>query len=172
MSVTAYQNRSIPAIDIVNRVDDEFVTENTFDLFRGKRVVLFALPGAFTPTCSTQQLPGFEEAYDEITSLGVDEVYCLSVNDAFVMNAWFKDLGIEKVKPLPDGNYEFTQGVSSVVEKSNVGFGFRSWRYACVINNNKIEWVGTESGQTDNAVSDPYEESTPEKVLTYLKSVS
>ena len=172
MSIQAYINRSIPAIDIVNRVDDEFVTQNTFDLFRGKRVVLFAVPGAFTPTCSSQQLPGFEEAYDEITSLGVDEVYCVSVNDAFVMNAWFKDAGIEKVKPLPDGNYEFTQGVSSVVEKSNVGFGFRSWRYACVINNNKIEWVGTEEGQRDDADNDAYEESTPDKVLEYLKSSS
>ena len=160
---------TVPHVEFVFRENGEFVTKTSSDLFDGKRVVLFALPGAFTPTCSTYQLPGFEEKYDEFVSLGIDDIYCLSVNDGFVMNAWAKELGIEKVKLIPDGSCHFTRSLNMDVLKSNVGFGIRSWRYAAIINNGIVEKFFVEDGQSDNVENDPYEESTPEKVLEYVK---
>lgn len=160
----------IPYIDFIFREGGEFVTRTSKEIFSGKRVVVFALPGAFTPTCTEQQLPGFEAYYDEIKSFGVDEIYCLAVNDAFVMNAWFKDLGIAKVKPLPDGNGSFTASAGMAVAKTNFGFASRSWRYAVVINDGTIEWAGVEQGKRDNASDDPYTESTPERVIQYLQA--
>ena len=123
------------------------------------------MPGAFTPTCSTQQLPGFEENYGKFQEKGIDEVYCLSVNDSFVMNAWFKDLGIENVKSLPDGARSFTMSIGALCEKNNLGFGFRSWRYAIVVNDGVVENVFSEEGFGNNIETDPYEVSTPENVL-------
>jgi peroxiredoxin len=161
---------NIPSVDFMFRENGEFVTRSTEELFGGKKVVLFALPGAFTPTCSAYQLPGFEEQYSEFIEAGIDEVYCLSVNDAFVMNAWAKDQGIEKVKLIPDGNGEFTQGMDMLVQKRNLGFALRSWRYAAVINDGVIEQLFMEDGKRDNADTDPYEYSTPDKVLSYVKS--
>ena len=101
---------------------------------QGKRVVLFSLPGAFTPTCSTYQLPGFEENYDKIRNQNIDEVYCISVNDAFVMNAWAKSQQVENVKVIPDGSGNFTRYMGMLIGKNHLGFGMRSWRYMCVIN--------------------------------------
>ena len=141
----------------------------TADLFNGKRVVVFSLPGAFTPTCSTRQLPGYEELYDEFKSLGIDEVYCLSVNDSFVMNAWFKQQEIRNVKPIPDGSGEFTYSMGMSVNKSNLGFGFRSWRYAMVVKNGEVEMMFEEPGKVGNCPIDPYEVSDPDTVLKYLK---
>ncbi len=120
----------VPSVDFMFREDGEFVARSTEELFGGKRVVLFALPGAFTPTCSAYQLPGYEAFYDMFREQGIDEVFCLSVNDAFVMNAWGKDQGIEKVKLIPDGNGEFTSYMGLLVKKFNLGFASRSWRYA------------------------------------------
>ena len=154
----------IPVVDIPLRVGDEFTTINTGEISKGKRIVIFALPGAFTPTCSTQQLPGFEENYGKFQEKGIDEVYCLSVNDSFVMNAWFKDLGIENVKSLPDGARSFTMSIGALCEKNNLGFGFRSWRYAIVVNDGVVENVFTEEGFGNNIETDPYEVSTPENV--------
>jgi peroxiredoxin len=155
----------IPVVDIPLRVGDEFTTINTGEISIGKRIVIFALPGAFTPTCSTQQLPGFEENYGKFQEKGIDEVYCLSVNDSFVMNAWFKDLGIENVKSLPDGARSFTMSIGALCEKNNLGFGFRSWRYAIVVNDGVVENVFSEEGFGNNIETDPYEVSTPENVL-------
>lgn len=155
----------IPVVDIPLRVGDEFTTINTGEISKGKRIVIFALPGAFTPTCSTQQLPGFEENYGNFQEKGIDEVYCLSVNDSFVMNAWFKDLGIENVKSLPDGARSFTMSIGALCEKNNLGFGFRSWRYAIVVNDGVVENVFSEEGFGNNIETDPYEVSTPENVL-------
>lgn len=155
----------IPVVDIPLRVGDEFTTINTGEISEGKRIVIFALPGAFTPTCSTQQLPGFEENYGNFQEKGIDEVYCLSVNDSFVMNAWFKDLGIENVKSLPDGARSFTMSIGALCEKNNLGFGFRSWRYAIVVNDGVVENVFSEEGFGNNIETDPYEVSTPENVL-------
>ena len=160
----------VPQVEFVFRENSKFVTRTTTDLFSGKRVVIFSLPGAFTPTCSAYQLPGFEEKYDEFTSLGIDDIYCLSVNDGFVMNAWAKDQGIEKVKLIPDGNAYFTRSMGYLVSKSNLGFGERSWRYAAVVNDGVIEKIFVEEGMCDNADTDPYEESTPENVLEYIRN--
>lgn len=160
----------IPIVDFIFRENGEFVTRTSRDVFAGKRIVLFALPGAFTPTCTNQQLPGFEAAYDEIREFGVDEVYCLSVNDAFVMNAWFDSLNIQKVKALPDGNGAFTTSIGMAVQKTDVGFAARSWRYVIVINDGNVEWAGVEEGKRDNASDDPYIESTPDRVLQYLQA--
>ena len=161
----------IPTSRIYFRENGEFITKTTNELFSQKKVLIFGLPGAFTPTCSSYQLPGFEEAYDEIKSLGIDEVYCVSVNDAFVMNAWTKELGIEKVKMIPDGNAFVTRSINMNVMKANLGFGIRSWRYAAIYNDMVLEKSFVEPGMHDNVEGDPYEESTPEKVLEYLKSV-
>ena len=140
----------------------------TDDYFKDKRVLIFSLPGAFTPTCSTQQLPGFEEKFSEFQEKGIDEIYCVSVNDTFVMNAWFESLDISNVFPLPDGNGEFTHLIGAECKKSNIGCGYRSWRYAVVLNDGLVESVFIEEGFQDNIESDPYEASSPENVLSNL----
>ena len=162
----------VPSVDFMFREDGKFVVRSTDNLFSGKRVVIFALPGAFTPTCSDHQLPGFEENYFAFRDAGIDEVYCISVNDAFVMNAWAKDQMIINVKLIPDGNGEFTNGMGMLVKKFNLGFALRSWRYAVVVDDCVIEQLFMEDGKCDNAKDDPYEESTPEKVLEYLRFIS
>lgn len=168
----------IPSVIFKTRVRDESIDGpnpyrwedvTSFDYFGGKRVVLFSLPGAFTPTCSTYQLPGFEGNYDEFKALGIDEIYCISVNDAFVMNAWAKSQNIENVKVIPDGSGFFTEEMGMLVEKDNLGFGARSWRYAAVINNGRIEKMFVEPGLEDNCPVDPYGETSPENILKYLK---
>jgi len=164
------EQQQIPQVEFVFRENSEFVTRTSADLFSDKRVVIFSLPGAFTPTCSAYQLPGFEAFYNMFTEQGIDEIYCISVNDGFVMNAWGKDQGIEKVKLIPDGNGYFTNGMGCLVSKSNLGFGERSWRYAAIINDGVIEKLFVEEGFRDNADTDPYEASTPEAVLEYVKS--
>tara|TARA_B100000927_G_C16419786_1_gene450872 strand:- start:344 stop:850 length:507 start_codon:yes stop_codon:yes gene_type:complete len=161
---------SIPEVYFNFRQDDDWQSLNTRESFAGKRVLIFALPGAFTPTCSSQQLPGYEKLYNDFLEAGIDEVYCLSVNDTFVMNAWFENQGIKNVKALPDGNFEFTSRVDALVEKGNLGFGKRSWRYAMVVNDNVVEHVFAEDDMRDLADTDPYEVSAPENVLEALTS--
>jgi len=160
----------IPQVEFVFRENGEFVNRTSSELFDGKRVVIFSLPGAFTPTCSAYQLPGFEEKYDDFLGLGIDNIYCISVNDGFVMNAWAQDQNIKNVKLIPDGNAYFTRSMGMLVTKSNLGFGNRSWRYAAVVNNGIIEKLFVEDGQRDNADTDPYEATTPEVVFDYVKS--
>ena len=159
---------SLPEVILPIRVDGEFVELNTKEQFADKRVILFGLPGAFTPTCSEEQLPGFESKFAEFQEKGIDEIYCVSVNDSFVMNSWFDSLGIKNVRPLPDGNGEFTHEIGAECKKTNVGFGYRSWRYAVVVNNGIVESVYIEEGYKDNSETDPYEVSTPENVLENL----
>jgi peroxiredoxin len=141
----------------------------TDDIFKGKRVVLFALPGAFTPTCSSNHLPRFEALYDEFRRHGVDEVVCLSVNDAFVMRQWGLAQGAENVILLPDGNGEFTRKMGMLVEKANLGFGMRSWRYSMLVDDGRIEKVFIEPDFGDNCPTDPFEVSDADTMLTYLK---
>jgi peroxiredoxin len=165
-------SNQIPEVKFNFRENGEFVTRTSVNLFEGKRVVLFSLPGAFTPTCSAYQLPGFEELYEDFIGLGIDEIYCISVNDAFVMNAWAKDQNIKNVKLVPDGNGDFTRDMGMLVAKTNIGFGNRSWRYAAVVNDGFIEWLTQEPGKRSNGTEDPYVETTPEKVLQYVKSTA
>ena len=160
----------VPQVEFIFREDGQFITRTSSDLFDNKRVVIFSLPGAFTPTCSAYQLPGFEEKYEDFAALGIDAIYCVSVNDGFVMNAWAQDQNIEKVKLIPDGNAYFTRSMGMLVNKSNLGFGDRSWRYAAVVDNGVIQKLFVEDGQRDNADTDPYEATTPEAVFEYVKS--
>jgi len=151
---------------VMNQPLDPFTGQ---ELFQEKRVIVFGLPGAFTPTCSTKQLPGFEEMYDQFKEKGIDEIYCVSVNDGFVMRAWAKEHTCgDKVKCLADGNGVFTRQMGMLVEKNNLGFGMRSWRYAAVINNGIVEQMFAEEGLEDNHGEDPYEVSTPENILENL----
>lgn len=160
----------VPEVQFVFRESGEFVIRTTSELFDKKKVVIFSLPGAFTPTCSAYQLPGFEEKYEEFAALGIDDIYCISVNDGFVMNAWAQDQNIQNVKLIPDGNAYFTRSMGQLVAKTNLGFGERSWRYAAVVNKGIIEKLFVEDGQKDNADTDPYVVTTPENVLNYVKS--
>ncbi len=171
--------KTVPNVTFHTRVRDESMAgDNPYRwqevssdaYFKGKRVILFSLPGAFTPTCSTFQLPDFEKLYDEFKQAGIDEIYCLSVNDAFVMNAWGKTQNIKNVKLIPDGSGEFTRKMGMLVAKDNVGFGMRSWRYAAVINDGVVEQWFEEAGFSDNCATDPYEVSSPQNVLKALKS--
>jgi thioredoxin-dependent peroxiredoxin len=162
----------MPDFRFQNRVAGEFVQEVLRLKANKGRIVLFGLPGAFTPTCSTQQLPKFEELYDELIDAGVDDVFCTSVNDPFVMNSWFDSLDIKKVKSIPDGNGDLAQNLGMFVTKRNLNFGGRSWRYALVIDTDKriIEKTFIEEGLSNEMESDPYEASTPENVLAWLKA--
>lgn len=139
------------------------------EMFADKRVVLFALPGAFTPTCSSTHLPGYEQEYDTLLENGIDEVYCLSVNDTFVMNSWMSAQEVSKVKPVPDGTGEFSRRLGFLVDKGNIGFGMRSWRYSMIINNGIVEMMFVEPGLCDNADGDPFEVSDVYTMLEYLK---
>jgi len=168
----------LPNVTFKTRVRDESVEgpnpyrwedKTTADYFSGKRAVLFALPGAFTPTCSTYQLPGFEKNVEAFQSLGIDEIYCLSVNDSFVMNKWAEVQGIRNIKVIADGSAVFTRKMGMLVSKDNLGFGARSWRYAAVVRDGVVEAWFEEPGLEDNHGEDPYGVSSPETVLAWLK---
>lgn len=139
------------------------------EIFKGQRVVLFSLPGAFTPTCSTSHLPRYEQLYDQFRALGVDRVICLSVNDAFVMYQWGKSQGAANVFLLPDGNGEFTRKMGMLVDKSNLGFGMRSWRYSAYVDDGEVKKMFVEPGFDDNCPSDPFEVSDADTMLNWLK---
>lgn len=167
----------VPQVVFKTRVRDESVEGpnpyrwqdvTTDEIFKGKKIVLFALPGAFTPTCSSTHLPGYEAGYDEFKKLGVDEVICLSVNDAFVMFQWGKAQGVEKVKLLPDGSGEFTEKMGMLVKKDNLGFGKRSWRYSMYVVDGEIQKLFSEPGFTDDCPTDPFEVSDATTMLKYL----
>jgi len=163
----------------------DWLDVTTEDVFKGKRVVLFSLPGAFTPTCSSTHLPGYEAAYEEMTTKhGVDEVYCLSVNDAFVMRQWGLSQGLpedkaigatgggfQNVKLLPDGACHFTRGMDmSCTWSANRGFGERSWRYSAVINDMVVEQLFVEGPRVEDSGPDPFEVSDAGTMLGYLSS--
>lgn len=171
----------VPSVVFKTRVRDDSIEGpnpyrwqdvTSFEYFGSKRVVLFALPGAFTPTCSTYQLPGYENNYQTFNDLGIDAIYCLSVNDSFVMNKWAQDQNLQNVQVIPDGSGEFTSKMNMLVAKDNLGFGARSWRYAVIVDNGRIEQWFIEPGVEHNCQTDPYGESSPENVLAYLQSVT
>jgi peroxiredoxin len=169
--------KQVPMATFQTRVRDESVGGDnpyrwqevtTDELFKGKKVVLFSLPGAFTPTCSTYQLPDFEKLYNDFKAKGIDEIYCLSVNDAFVMNAWAKDQKLQNVKVIPDGTGIFTLKMGMLVSKDNLGFGQRSWRYGAVVDDGTIVKWFEEPGKADNHPEDPYGTSSPQNILESL----
>lgn len=168
----------VPNVVFKTRIRDESLSgDNPFHwldvstdkIFKDKKVVILALPGAFTPTCSSTHLPGFDKKYQQIIDHGVDEVYCLSVNDAFTMFQWSKHLNIKNVKMLPDGNADFTRGMGMLVKKENLGFGERSWRYAMLVENNTIAKIFSEPGKSDNCPDDPFTVSDVDTMLDFLK---
>jgi len=170
---------TVPQVVFKTRVRDESIDGpnpfrwqevSTDDIFKGKKVIVFALPGAFTPTCSSTHLPGFEQNYGEFKSLGIDEIYCLSVNDAFTMFQWGKHQGVEKVKLLPDGSGTFTRLMGMLVKKDNVGFGERSWRYSMLVEDGMIRQLFSEQGKGDDSPADPFEVSGADTMLDYLQS--
>ncbi|MGE4063454.1 MAG: peroxiredoxin [Rhodospirillaceae bacterium] len=176
------EGRAVPDVVFKCRVRDESVGgDNPFrwqdmttkDFFGGKRVVVFSLPGAFTPTCSNKQCPSFDQAFNEICKYNVDDVYCISVNDAFVMYQWSKTLGVKNVKMIPDGSGHFTRRMGMLVNKEHLGFGYRSWRYAMVVNDGVIEKWFEEPGINDTGEDDdPYEATDPDTMIDYLKTAA
>ena len=170
---------TVPDVTFKTRVRDESIGgENPFawydlpskEIFGGKKVVFFALPGAFTPTCSSTHAPGYDKLVEEFKALGVDTIVCASVNDAFVMYQWAKNLGVTNIFMLPDGNGEFTRKMGLLVKKDNLGFGERSWRYSMFVEDGKIQKMFIEAGFADNAGSDPFEVSDADTMLAYLKT--
>lgn len=154
----------VPMVTFKIREDYKWVTKTSDDIFKHKKVVLFALPGAFTPTCSSVHLPRYNELYDSFRSYGVDDVVCLSVNDSFVLNEWKKAEKADKITMLPDGNGEFSRALGFLVNKSDLCFGERSWRYSMVVDDGVIEKMFIEP----ESEGDPYGESSAEKMLKYL----
>ncbi len=168
----------VPEVIFKTRVRDEAVggenpyrwqNVSTQELFAGKKIVVFSLPGAFTPTCSSTHLPGYEASYEEFTKLGIVEVICLSVNDAFVMFNWGKHQNAQHVRLLPDGNGDFTRGMGMLVKKNDLGFGDRSWRYSMFVDDGVIKKMFVESGFTDDCPTDPFEVSDAQTMLAWLK---
>lgn len=171
--------RNVPSVTLKTRVrDDSIGGDNPFrwedvetkKLFANRRVLVFSLPGAFTPTCSNEQCPAFERLFDEFKAQGIDDVYCISVNDAFVMYQWGRALGVNKVKLLPDGSADFTRRMGMLIKKDHLGFGERSWRYAMIVNDGVITDWFEEPGINDEGLdSDPYGETAPENILKRLE---
>ena len=156
----------IPDVSFKERIAGRWQTVTTKDIFSRGKILVFSLPGAFTPTCSNKQLPNFERLYEEFKSKGIDEIYCLSVNDSFVMNAWFDSLKITNVKAIPDGNGHFTRRMGMLINKTHLGFGMRAWRYAFVVEDGQIiKWFEEEGINDQGKDEDPFVATDPENIL-------
>jgi len=158
------ENEPVPHVTFRVREGAEWVNRTTDDYFKGKRVVVFALPGAFTPTCSASHVPRYQELFPQFKAVGIDSILCISVNDTFVMNAWQQDEGADDIVFVPDGNGEFTEQMGMLVGKEDLGFGKRSWRYAMVVNDGIIDKLFIE----EEVPGDPYSVSDADTVLDYL----
>ena len=160
------EGQNVPSVTFPTRQGDEWVNVTTDELFKGKTVAVFALPGAFTPTCSSTHLPRYNELADVLKENGVDEIVCISVNDTFVMNAWLADQEAENITVVPDGNGEFTEGMGMLVDKSDLGFGKRTWRYSMLVKDGVIEKMFIEPNQP----GDPFEVSDADTMLNYINA--
>tara|TARA_B110000014_G_scaffold235214_1_gene199622 strand:- start:253 stop:789 length:537 start_codon:yes stop_codon:yes gene_type:complete len=150
--------------------DNPWKTVSSSELFAYKRVVIFSLPGAFTPICTSQQLPAYDQKFEEFKSYGIDLIYCISVNDSFVMNAWSHYLDVKNIHMIPDGTGQFTRLMGMLINKDHLGFGMRSWRYSLIANNMEIEQMFIEEGINDSGSDhDPYKETNPDNLLEFLK---
>ena len=142
---------------------------NLEEFSKGKKIVVFAVPAAFSPTCSQTHLPGYIENHDKLKEMGIDEIICVSVNDNFVMNAWAKKMNITNIKLIPDGSGLFTKYMGMLIAKDQNGFGQRSWRYMAIIKDGVIEKWWQEPGiNNTGSDDDPYEETTPKNCIEYL----
>ncbi|WP_411993303.1 glutathione peroxidase [Agarivorans sp. DSG3-1] len=160
------EGQTIPSVTFHTRQNDAWVDITTEQLFKDKTVVVLALPGAFTPTCSSTHLPRYNELAGVLKENGVDEIVCLSVNDTFVMNAWLADQEAENITVVPDGNGEFSEGMGMLVDKADLGFGKRSWRYSMLVKNGVIEKMFIEA----DVAGDPFEVSDADTMLNYINA--
>jgi len=162
--LVSMEGQRVPKVTFRVRRDDEWADMTTGDLFAGKTVVLFSLPGAFTPTCSSTHLPRYNELASTFAKNGVDDIVCVSVNDTFVMNAWKQDQEADNITVIPDGNGEFTQGMGMLVGKQDLGFGKRSWRYSMLVRDGVVEKMFIEP----DLPGDPFEVSDADTMLDYI----
>lgn len=158
------EGKAVPQVVFPVRQNHEWVSITTDDLFKGKRVAVFSLPGAFTPTCSSSHVPRFNELAAVFRENGIDDIICVSVNDTFVMNEWKQEQAADNITFLPDGNGQFTDGMGMLVDKDDLGFGKRSWRYSMIVNDGIIEKMFIEP----DVPGDPYEVSDADTMLDYL----
>lgn len=164
MALANIEGQKVPSVTFRTRQNNEWVNVTSDELFSGKTVAVFSLPGAFTPTCSSSHLPRFNELASTFKANGVDEIICMSVNDTFVMNAWAEDQESDNVTLIPDGNGEFTEGMGMLVDKTDLGFGMRSWRYSMVVKDGVIDKMFIEP----EVPGDPFEVSDADTMLAYI----
>jgi len=164
MSLQNKEGQNIPSVTFHTRQDNDWLDVTTDELFNGKTVVVFALPGAFTPTCSSAHVPRYNQLLPAFKANGVDDVICISVNDAFVMNQWQEDQGAMDITFIPDGNGEFSQGMGMLVDKSDLGFGKRSWRYSMLVKDGVVEKMFIEA----DVEGDPFDVSDADTMLHYI----
>ncbi|MFQ5643617.1 MAG: peroxiredoxin, partial [Thiogranum sp.] len=158
------ENQKVPSVTFHTRRDHEWIDVSSDDIFRGKTVVVFALPGAFTPTCSSTHVPRYNQLVPAFKQHGVDEVLCISVNDAFVMNQWQEEQKASGITFIPDGNGDFTRGMGMLVAKNDLGFGDRSWRYSMLVKDGVIEKMFIEADEP----GDPFEVSDADTMLACI----
>ena len=158
------EGQMVPQVTFPTRQNGEWVDLTTDDIFKGKSVVLFALPGAFTPTCSSAHVPRYNELVPLLNEQGIDSVVCLSVNDTFVMNAWQADQEAPDILFVPDGNGEFSEQMGMLVDKTDLGFGKRSWRYSMLVRDGKIEKMFIEA----DVPGDPFDVSDADTMLRFI----
>jgi glutaredoxin-like protein len=165
--MTMFNNREgqqVPQVTFRTRRNHEWVNVTTDEVFKGKTVVVFSLPGAFTPTCSSTHVPRYNQLTPALKAAGVDEVICMSVNDAFVMNEWKEEQNADRITFIPDGNGDFTDGMGLLVDKEDLGFGKRSWRYSMLVKDGVVEKMFIEP----NKPGDPFEVSDADTMLEYI----
>lgn len=158
------EGQKVPSVVFHVRQNSQWVDISTDEIFNGKTVIVFSLPGAFTPTCSSSHVPRFNQLARTFKAHGVDEIICISVNDTFVMNEWKLDQDAENIRFIPDGNGEFTDGMGMLVDKNNLGFGKRSWRYSMLVKNGVVEKMFIEP----EVEGDPFEVSDADTMLNYI----
>ena len=158
------EGKRIPEVTFRTRDNGQWKDVSTREIFAGRTVIVFALPGAYTPTCSSTHLPRYNELWSVFRQNGVDEIVCLSVNDAFVMGEWQKDQNAPNIRFIPDGNGEFTDRMGLLVDKSNLGFGKRSWRYSMLVRDGVVEKQFIEPVKE----GDPFEVSDADTMLAYV----
>jgi len=158
------EGQNIPQVTFRTRRNHEWVDVNSNDIFKGKTVIVFSLPGAFTPTCSSTHVPRYNQLTPTYKKYGVDDVICVSVNDAFVMNEWKAEQNAENLTFIPDGNGHFSEGMGMLVDKEDLGFGKRSWRYSMLVKDGVVEKMFVEP----NKPGDPFEVSDADTMLAYI----
>lgn len=158
------EGQRVPSVEFKIQKNGNWETLTTDSLFNGKKVVVFSLPGAFTPTCSSTHLPRYNDLFHSFKENGVDSILCVSVNDTFVMNSWSENQEAENITMIPDGNGDFTKGMGMLVDKSAIGFGPRSWRYSMLVNDGVVEKMFIE----EEVPGDPFKVSDADTMLHYI----